>query len=364
MGVIRFLLALAVVFSHMGPLYGFAMMDGRTAVELFFVISGFYTALILSEKYPASRRGAVLYYGNRILRIFPSYWLVLIFSVCIGILEIKVGGIFKSYGAVSAWFDQIRSIPLSASIYLAFSNIFLLGLDFSYFLNIQPSGLEFTSHSLTFTSGRMDAFSPVPQAWALGLECLVYAIAPVLFRARTWVILAVMAASLLARFVGLQMGANFDPWTYRFFPFELFFFLLGLLSYRFFKTCEIERFKKFALPAFLVISGSLVGFIWSPSIFSGALGFSPRAIQCFVILAVLMPFVFAGTKGSKADKMLGDLSFPMYLVHVTFIPIFGSENDIQRTMILCATLAVSAAILWLVEIPLDRIRQSRVKKLN
>ena len=77
MGVIRFFLATAVVFHHSTLPWNLPVVDGHQAVRLFYMISGFYMALILDRKYPATGEGIWLFYSNRALRIFPIYWLVL-----------------------------------------------------------------------------------------------------------------------------------------------------------------------------------------------------------------------------------------------------------------------------------------------
>ena len=46
MGTIRLLLALAVVFSHS---YGYLLVGGRLAVQLFYIISGYLISFILIE---------------------------------------------------------------------------------------------------------------------------------------------------------------------------------------------------------------------------------------------------------------------------------------------------------------------------
>ena len=56
MGILRFILALAVVFVHTGHIYGSdfygtRLMGGVVAVQAFYIISGFYMALILNTKY-------------------------------------------------------------------------------------------------------------------------------------------------------------------------------------------------------------------------------------------------------------------------------------------------------------------------
>jgi hypothetical protein len=49
MGSLRLFLALSVAFGHFGVPLGFPTSD--IAVQSFFVISGFYMALVLNEKY-------------------------------------------------------------------------------------------------------------------------------------------------------------------------------------------------------------------------------------------------------------------------------------------------------------------------
>jgi peptidoglycan/LPS O-acetylase OafA/YrhL len=49
MGTLRLFLALSVAFGHFGMPLGLLTSD--IAVQSFFVISGFYMALVLNEKY-------------------------------------------------------------------------------------------------------------------------------------------------------------------------------------------------------------------------------------------------------------------------------------------------------------------------
>ena len=78
MGWMRFLLAVAVVFHHSTTPGNIPLVDGHQAVRLFYIISGFYMALILGKKYPLNRQGLWIFYTNRAARIFPVYWVVLI----------------------------------------------------------------------------------------------------------------------------------------------------------------------------------------------------------------------------------------------------------------------------------------------
>jgi peptidoglycan/LPS O-acetylase OafA/YrhL len=72
MGLLRYLLAAAVIVAHSAPIPGLPLLAGDLAVKLFFLVSGFYMGLILSEKYLTLPGGLALFYGNRFLRIFPG----------------------------------------------------------------------------------------------------------------------------------------------------------------------------------------------------------------------------------------------------------------------------------------------------
>src|SRR5260370_1566559 len=79
MGIFRLWLASVVLLSH-AP-YGVAgqPLFGATAVSSFFVVSGFYMQLLLSERFGVG--AAVDFYASRLLRIFPLYWLALFLSL-------------------------------------------------------------------------------------------------------------------------------------------------------------------------------------------------------------------------------------------------------------------------------------------
>src|SRR4051812_1810715 len=75
MGLLRFLLASSVVFSHLGTVAGLDLIGGWRAVQVFFMVSGFYMALVLDTKYrDLSYRGFI---SSRALRIFPAYYLMM-----------------------------------------------------------------------------------------------------------------------------------------------------------------------------------------------------------------------------------------------------------------------------------------------
>jgi len=83
MGLIRFMLAISVVIAHTSDLFGFGFVGGEMAVKIFFMISGFYMALILNEKYIGANSSYWLFLKNRLLRLYPLYFLVLFLTLII-----------------------------------------------------------------------------------------------------------------------------------------------------------------------------------------------------------------------------------------------------------------------------------------
>ena len=78
MGIIRLLLAISVVVYHSRPLLGqINFLPGSTAVQAFFIISGFYMSLVINEKYEDKQS----FYRARLLKIFPVYWAIVAVSI-------------------------------------------------------------------------------------------------------------------------------------------------------------------------------------------------------------------------------------------------------------------------------------------
>jgi peptidoglycan/LPS O-acetylase OafA/YrhL len=58
------------------PIFSVARVpDGRAAVQMFYLISGFYMALILNEKYRRPTATGI-FYSNRFLRLWPAVFIV------------------------------------------------------------------------------------------------------------------------------------------------------------------------------------------------------------------------------------------------------------------------------------------------
>src|SRR5258708_5802533 len=99
MGLFRLLFALSVVTAHSGPILGSSLIGGKMAVQGFFILSGFYMSLILKKKYSKKKNAYKLFITNRILRIYPTYFVVLFLSIIVYYIFFihSINGVFTLY---------------------------------------------------------------------------------------------------------------------------------------------------------------------------------------------------------------------------------------------------------------------------
>src|SRR5438132_581519 len=129
--------------------------------------------------------------------------------------------------------------------------------------------------------------------------------------------------------------------TYRFFPTELMFFLLGYVSYRIYLHVKTLSLSKLAYVSMMVFIFLLTIFFYF--IDSGFAIFSLREVIYFSSIVVLVPFLFNFFKDNKLDAQLGELSYPVYISHmliVTFCFDFSGENGLLRNGVVIAGLTV------------------------
>src|SRR5687767_9870281 len=82
MGFLRLALALSVFFAHTASQQITSFIDALYAVQIFFMVSGFLIAYVLmtNNRYQEHIRN---FYINRILKIYPIYYLILLLTVFI-----------------------------------------------------------------------------------------------------------------------------------------------------------------------------------------------------------------------------------------------------------------------------------------
>ena len=139
-GLLRFILALTVIFFHISKL----IFLGHFAVLCFFMLSGYWITFMYKNKYQKFEDVFKVFYISRVWRLFPVFLLfnILVFAV--------------SYIYNPHFFDFFLAFKTSEKLGYGLSNIFLLGF------------YQFKNQIL------------VP-AWSLDIEMQFYLIYPFLF---------------------------------------------------------------------------------------------------------------------------------------------------------------------------------------
>jgi peptidoglycan/LPS O-acetylase OafA/YrhL len=358
MGFIRLLLAISVIIADTSAIFGFNIVGGSYAVQSFYIISGFYMSLILNEKYVGKNDSYLLFLSNRLLRLYPVYWTVLVIMLVHSlVLFLKTGHPAYTIGLFLQYQHQMK---LSTICYLIFANIFLVSQDLVMFLglNIHTGGLFFTK-DFSLTDPKLFSFLFVPQAWTIGVEILFYIVAPFLVRRSIIVVGLIMGLSLLSVVWIVHAGLPADPWLDRFFPAQLVYFLAGNLSYRAYKKIQDRKIKKFYL---LGITLSLILFI----LFFFKLNFPRKTTLYFILFASALPFIFKYTKRLKIDNKIGELSYPVYISHMFVYTLIGGLGFTQYLgkglTVAIFSILFSMLLNRFVAEPMEKFRQNRVSK--
>jgi peptidoglycan/LPS O-acetylase OafA/YrhL len=323
---------------------------GEIAVELFFIISGFYMALILNEKYNTSDK-TIVFYKNRFLKLFPIYWTILFLTISL-FLVLNKGGVLEHI------INNLSNLGFF-SIYVLFSNIFLIGEDLLMFLGFNGDSIIFTK-SFSDTDMPFHKFIIVPQSWTLSLEIMFYLMAPFIARRSIKLLVSLFSLSIFIKIGLWNIGFINDPWSYRFILSELSFFFIGMIMYKVYK---------FGLYSKIIGNKSLFFIGLSLFLVSGYFYYDLKTIldfnevdtfkyMIYFLFILFLPLLFVQTKDNKVDRYIGELSYPVYIVHI-FVIMFVSKiaNDTNLSL-----LAIIGSILF--SIVLNKFIQERVEKIR
>ncbi|MCB0396973.1 MAG: acyltransferase [Flavobacteriales bacterium] len=361
MGLIRLILAISVVVSHSGSIFGIRFVGGQMAVQSFYIISGFYMALILTEKYIGPNGSYRLFISNRLLRLFPVYWTVALLTLIISSAAYFVTGGDDSV-SMHAFHEHYKDLNLGSFLFLMFTNVFLVLQDVVMFLGLDiETGKLFFTTNFRNTDPALYKFLMVPQAWTIGIEITFYLIAPFLVKRKWSAILTLIALSLTLRVILYTNGLTHDPWTHRFFPTELVFFLFGIVAYRLYKMLE-------HIPISPRIMNMIFGTVLVATITYTAWPIKFKPYIYLTLFFISLPFIFIHTKRWKFDRYIGELSYPVYISHMLVIGVFGffdvEFTPVMSILLIGVTLAFSFALNAFIAAPLERTRQSRVKTVK
>jgi peptidoglycan/LPS O-acetylase OafA/YrhL len=362
MGILRLLLAFSVFFAHAGFTSPSQLVPPDAAVHAFYVISGFYMAMVLDTRYGRGREGYAEFLASRALRLLPAYLAVALLTLVLGIALSAVSA--RGLPFIEAWRGaRDAGMPVSAWPEFALSQLTLAGLDLYQFFSWSPGAGFAFEPDFHRDPAPLYRMLLVPQAWTLSVEFYFYLLAPWLTRLPPGRIVAVIAASLALRYgVWGLTGLRADPWSYRFFPFELAFFMTGALAYR-----VAQRGWVFALGV-LAVPALALGFTdWFGRAHTDVPPHTLLRIAFIAVLVVGLPVLFERTKDIRLDRYLGELSYPLYISHLLVLwlalllaPTLNATRLGQIALIV-AVLGVAAAIYGFIDRRVDRYRHGRLR---
>jgi peptidoglycan/LPS O-acetylase OafA/YrhL len=359
MGLFRFLLAIAVAIDHAGGLFGYRMISGLFAVQSFYIVSGFLISHILLTKYPDSRNGRWLFYSNRALRIFIPYWTVLVVTVLVSLIGwFTIGNAFN----LKPWLIQFVGLNVLAKVFLLLENVFISGQDVSLWLVVDSGHLAFAFDALS-DQGSAIAFNVIAPAWTIALELMFYAIAPFLVRRRVAVLLAIFITTQAVRFLCYRAGLYNSALDYRFFPFEMALFVLGILSYRLYQQIAYLMNDRSAVVATAALAICVLVYPHSRYLLA-------HQYQYYLFVALALPFLFSFTRRRPLDRAIGEMSYTIYLVHWPIQEIIEGLNPAVppggwlSVLSIALTCVVAWVLLTVIIAPLDRWRSRRVLFLS
>ncbi|MDP1817347.1 MAG: acyltransferase [Leadbetterella sp.] len=358
MGILRFLLAIAVVIAHSTPIFGITLVGGEIAVKTFFIISGFYMALVLSEKYIGTNNSYSLFITNRLLKLYPIYWVILLLSILLSFVAFYQNGLAGSQkisSLVTAISNGTMTIPVF--IWYCFSTVFIVFQDFFIFIGLNSDGTFSFVKDFHLSKEVMMRFMFLPQSWTIALEISFYLIVPFLNKWKSWKLACLFLFSITVRYWLRKQGFYSDPWSYRFFPSELMYFLVGIFSYRFYSNLKQSINKPFQI--FSVILAIVVTICYQ--FYNSKTSY----ILYPYIIAFLIPGIFHYLKNNKLDSTIGELSYPIYMSHITImimiqkfkIPLIQSLGTTTALVSILFSLLLSK----LITVQIESFRQSRVK---
>jgi peptidoglycan/LPS O-acetylase OafA/YrhL len=313
-GALRMTLAIAVFVHHTTK-----FNLGLSAVLIFFVLSGYWVATMWKHTYSKTTAAYATFLVSRFWRIVP------VFALCSGIAW-----------ALLFWRGAAPEYAGGLTRQL-FSNIMILGYN-----------------SLPYQAN-------VP-GWSLDMELQFYLVAPLfvlLVSRNLYVLLGCMALSVLSQALG---GATTVA------PFLLFFGLgVAAATHKIIPSRALAYRSLFATLAVLAICSVI--FVKNLA-FGGTQGtLLAFGAKTNLLIAMLMtPWAIYTTqqKTGATDRMVGDMSYVVYLLHWSIIGAVGTgEGDYAQRFMLCAeALIVILAASWLIWLffdqPISKMRSAWV----
>lgn len=331
LGILRFVLALLVLISHI-PGLGMPLNPGVSAVILFYFISGYLMGRSYRRFQQHSKRPVRDFYVDRLLKLMPQYSVVVLLTFLL----------IHFFGPAQHTLFLNQTVePLKILLNLA-----LLPANYVF----EPLSIEaLLPHPI------------VPPAWSLASEFHFYLLLPLLLLLGRWGFALVFAGAAAIQIAALFHGIgafNSDNFGYRFIFGVLVFFLAGMAYGR-----RDEAFYRRSVQAYLATYLSML-LVVAPSLGLYAL---PRVQELLLGAVIAAPLLNATLRGkgygwiSGLDDLLGRLAYPIFISH--FLVFFCCEKLLGLKLSQNPTIYVLTSILGSIAVSLLLIRlQARVER--
>jgi peptidoglycan/LPS O-acetylase OafA/YrhL len=179
------------------------------------------------------------------------------------------------------------------------------------------------------------------------------------------VLVAIIVATYVSRSVAAAYGFSGSGFAYRFFPFEIGLFLAGVLSHRAYAYVNSRGLMR--LPVSLAIGATLIGTVLVQQFID-----SLDNHKFYILVVAALPALFDLSRRFRWDGWLGDLSYPIYLAHLSVLS-FGliittavigpieNHNLLALGMAVATVLICIAYVHW-IDAPFERWRQARATR--
>ncbi len=313
---LRGVAAILVLFYHIFEGFSFAeitngdgdgiirtLNHGHIAVDFFFILSGFVLSYAYDDRW--KKMNTWQFFKRRLIRLHP----MLIMGAVIGTIAFAFVGFEKWDGATTP------------------TGWIMIAMLLTMFMIPAVPGVPYE------VRGNGEMFPLNGPAWSLFFEYIgniIYALAIRRLSTKILTILAIVLGCLHAWFfVGNVSGYDMVGvgWTIDSVNFwgglirMLFPFTMGMLIARTFKPRKVKG-------AFWICSIALVALFAVPYIPSAG-EISLNSLYEVICIAFVFPFIvwlgacgICGEKTAKASKLLGEISYPLYIVHYPIMYIF------------------------------------------
>jgi peptidoglycan/LPS O-acetylase OafA/YrhL len=371
MGILRLYMTLSIVSIHSNAkVFPWAVNNGLETLQLFFMISGFYMAMIAS-KY----KSAAEFYASRGLRILLPYYVILVIVILLSTFSGVLTGFWLSLAPYVEYTPAKNG--LAGVILAAITNVTVFFQDWIYFIQHDAgTALSLTAH-FKASETPLYLYLLIQPAWSIGIEIMFYLFVPFLSRLRTHWLLVIAAISLAARIYTYKvLGLVDDPFAFRFFPFELMLFVVGMISYRGYErllmkweSVSIKKAWQYVL--FIVAIIATAFFLQRLAILlRHPVGRPFAPLVSYIFWIPIIPIAFHLTKNLKLDRFLGEITYSIYLIHfaiIQFMDLILNYLSIPSRYlgVVSAVVAVGISILLYTKLfePFERKRGDLAKAL-